>query len=103
MVPFIGEVTAVSGIMTVVLFAIGYMVGTSIKSGIKFGMVALLLIVVMYAGGILGADVIKNIVEIVSFLKPMMSNMVGEGSFVMQMSLQFTSFLAGFLIGVFKG
>jgi len=103
MVPFIGEITAVSGIMLIVLFAVGYMVGTSIKSGIKFGMIALVLIVFLYSFGIINADFIQNISELIGILKPMLSGAFGQSSFIVQMSLQFTSFLAGLLIGFFRG
>lgn len=102
--PFVGEVTLVGGIVGLVFFIIGYFIGSSLKSGIKFAFIFLLFILTLYLIGIIGKEVILKLSEGFSVLKEFSSSLssgfgMGSGAFNFQLSM----FLIGLIIGLWRG
>jgi uncharacterized membrane protein len=102
--PLIGKITLVGGVVGVVLLVLGYIIGSAIKSGIKYAFVFLLFIVVLYVLGFLTKEIIIRIGESIGVLKSFYSGFqtnfgMGSGA----LNFQILMFVVGLMIGLLKG
>jgi lysylphosphatidylglycerol synthetase-like protein (DUF2156 family) len=102
--PFIGEITLIGGIVGIVLFIIGYFIGSALKSGIKYAFIFLLFIIVLYVLGFLSKEIITRIGEGIGVLKSFYSGFqsnfgMGSGA----LNLQIVLFVLGLIVGLWKG
>jgi hypothetical protein len=102
--PLIGKITLVGGVVGLVLFVLGYIIGSAIKSGIKYAFVFLLFIVILYALGFLTKEIIMKIGESITILKSFYSGFqtnfgMGSGA----LNLQIMMFVVGLMVGLLRG
>jgi len=102
--PFIGEITIMGGIVGLVLFFMGYMIGSGIKSGIKFAIILFLFVLALYLMGIISKEVIIRISDTIQALKPLAGSFekgfgMGEGGF----NFQILMFFGGLIVGLWRG
>ena len=104
LLPLIGKITLVGGVVGLVLFVLGYIIGSAIKSGIKYAFVFLLFIVVLYILGFLTREIIIKIGESITILKSFYSGFqtnfgMGSGA----LNLQIIMFVVGLMVGLLRG
>jgi hypothetical protein len=102
--PFVGEITIMGGIVGLVLFFMGYMIGSGIKSGIKFAIILFLFVLALYLMGVISKEVIVRISDTIQALKPFVGGFekgfgMGGGAF----NFQILMFFAGLMMGLWRG
>lgn len=99
---FSGFLDPVVLVTLIILFIVGYIMGNNIKSGLKYGALILIFIVVMVIIGFIPTDILSNIVNVISVLKPLLKMFMGEGNPMLTMSKYILAFAVGVFIGFKK-
>lgn len=99
------EILTIENILAIfVLFISGYVIGSSIKSGVKYVSLFLIFFIFLFSFGILSKNAIQNVSEGLSVLKPIADFIKsfypkGGGG----MTIYVASFVLGLSIGFMKG
>jgi len=101
--PLLGKITIAGGFVSIVLFIIGYFIGSSIKSGLKYALVFFAFIIILVFMGFVGSDVLKKITEVVVGLKPLYEKYLNVENVIGTLSLPIMAFVTGCLFGWFRG
>jgi hypothetical protein len=102
--PFIGEITIMGGIVGLVLFFMGYMIGSGIKSGIKFAIILFLFVLALYLMGVISKEVIIRISDTIQALKPLVESFEkGFGMGGGALNFQILMFFGGLIVGLWRG
>ena len=103
-IPLFGQITVAGGIVAFVMFILGWIMGQSLKMGIKIIFIILIFLFVLYVLGFLSHDILSKIllgVKELSGLGESLQNNFGMGSGAL--NLQLAAFVAGLVLGLVKG
>lgn len=102
-IPFFGEVTIITGIVSIILLVVGYVIGSSLKNAAKMVLVILILIACFVILGILTSDVLRRVVEVIGILAPIASSLSSIGAIIGSFSAPIVAFMLGVAFGFLKG
>jgi hypothetical protein len=95
-IPFIGEVGTGTLVLGGVAALIGYVIGSQLKSALKF---AIIILIVAGVVGLITPAMMGQLAEIIAALKPLYENYLNTANF----SVGTLGFFIGFVIGLWKG
>jgi len=100
--PFLGTVTLEGGVLALILFFLGYILGSGIKNAFKYVLIFVLFMVGLAVLGYLPTNILQRVAEVFSALKPLASEM-GLNIFKGTVNMSLISFLTGLAIGLWRG
>jgi len=95
-IPFIGDIPTMTLILGGVAALLGYVVGSQLKTGLKF---AIIILIVAGVVGLITPQIMKQLAEIIASLKPLYENYLNTTN----LSVGTFGFFGGMLIGLWKG
>jgi len=101
--PIIGGIGVVEIVVSFILGIFGYVLGGSIKSGIKYVFLFIAVLAVLIFFGLMTTDILSRVTEVVSALKGLLPSFMPSTSILQTLSLPLVAFVVGFSWGVLKG
>lgn len=101
-IPFIGQIGIIEIVLAVLGGIFGFIMGSSIRSAIKYIVVIALFIGVLVFIGIMQTDVLVRLAEMAVVLRPLIPDIIGM-ELLQSASLPLIGFVLGFAWGAFKG
>ena len=95
-IPFIGDVTTTTLILSGIAALIGFIIGSQLKSALRL---ALIVVAVVFVVGFITPEMVRQLAETITALKPLYENLLSGSNFTGGT----LGFLAGFSIGLLKG
>lgn len=100
--PFLGEITLAGGLIGIIFLIIGYFIGSSLRSGLKFAFIFLIFIMILFVLNILSKEIITRIFEGMNTLKSF-SDVFEKNLGLAGLNFQMFMFFTGLIIGLLKG
>jgi len=95
-IPFIGDIGTGTLVLGGVAALIGYIIGSQLKSALKF---AIIILIVAGVVGLITPTIMSQLAEIIAALKPLYENYLNTTN----LSIGTLGFFCGFVVGILKG